>query len=631
LGLPVRDLEKLVYYETYIVIDSGCVAGVSDGQFISQDQYEEISLRHPDSIKTRTGAEAIRDLLQRLDLRMLEKELLSRMKQVSAGGLPAIDVGKDTKHDDTTERKGLEEGLSAIEERLRVVRWMLKSRAEPHWTVLELIPVIPPACRPIIRLVHGELLSTWPNDLYSKIIHRNNRLRKLIELNAPNDIIRNEKRVLQQTVDRLFKETITGLNESDTLFGLMPQSYRQAHSAVTVDGDNIPFPFDSLVHSKPLEDDLSAIFENLFTRYRELCESGAAFQRWNSIGDVSLRKVRMMCLDDDATLEGKEHGDLESRSTVASSLAPPSSKRRPWINARDSEGRTLLIQCVTRSFKIEDLNFERDETHTIEPLLDSGEDINAQANNGATALVTALRNLLTDAASILLKRGADPNLKSLDGYSALLTASSMFGEQAVAKDYFEILRELIEKGAEVNAQNIYGQTALLLVCKSNMRTGGIVQAIVDKLLAAGANPNVADSRGITPLMVAASKPHTVVVRRLLESGADVNAHDLKGRTAIMRAARTASTETLDQLLAYGANVDATTKSGRTALMLAAESGRAEAAQVLLAAGVNADAKDEKGNTALMFAAAKTWIAGQIAKGRDYPRIVDLLKSGRERS
>ncbi|MEB3299115.1 MAG: DNA-directed RNA polymerase subunit beta'' [Candidatus Sericytochromatia bacterium] len=182
LDIPLKNLENVVYFNEYIVLDPGTGAidgkALEYGQTINEDQYEEFESKEA-VFTAKMGAEAIKELLDRLDL-PAERERL----QVEA--------------ESTSETKR----LKAIK-RLRVVDAFLSAGARPAWMVLDVIPVIPPDLRPMVQLDGGRFATSDLNDLYRRVINRNNRLRRLKDMGAPDIIVRNEKRMLQEAVDAL--------------------------------------------------------------------------------------------------------------------------------------------------------------------------------------------------------------------------------------------------------------------------------------------------------------------------------------------------------------------------------------------------------------------------------------------
>jgi DNA-directed RNA polymerase subunit beta' len=181
LDITLRDLEKVLYFENYIVIDEGDVPGLKEKELLTDDRYRELSREFPGRFEAQMGAEAIQKLLGKVDVEELVDELRVRMKE------------------ETSQQKKLK-----YSKRLKVANSFLKSGNNPEWMILEVIPVIPPELRPLVPLDGGRFATSDLNDLYRRVINRNNRLKKLIELRAPEVIVRNEKRMLQEAVDALF-------------------------------------------------------------------------------------------------------------------------------------------------------------------------------------------------------------------------------------------------------------------------------------------------------------------------------------------------------------------------------------------------------------------------------------------
>jgi len=179
LDISLRDLEKIIYYEEYIVIDPGDT-GLKKNELLTDERYQEIVLKFGNSFKAKMGAEAILELLKEIDLDAFSKKLRKQL---------------ETLKDGAQARK--------ITKTLKLVEDFKKSGNRPEWMVLEILPVIPPDLRPLVPLDGGRFATSDLNDLYRRVINRNNRLKKLLELNAPEIIIRNEKRMLQEAVDAL--------------------------------------------------------------------------------------------------------------------------------------------------------------------------------------------------------------------------------------------------------------------------------------------------------------------------------------------------------------------------------------------------------------------------------------------
>jgi len=179
LDVTLRDLERVIYYEEYIVIDPGS-APLRKKQLLTEEEYQEALSKYGVNFKAKIGAEAVRDLLKELDLDPLCRKL----------------------HRDLEKSKEAL-GNRKILKTLRIAEDFKKSGNRLEWMVLEVLPVIPPDLRPLVPLDGGRFATSDLNDLYRRLINRNNRLRKLIALNAPEIIVRNEKRMLQEAVDAL--------------------------------------------------------------------------------------------------------------------------------------------------------------------------------------------------------------------------------------------------------------------------------------------------------------------------------------------------------------------------------------------------------------------------------------------
>jgi DNA-directed RNA polymerase subunit beta' len=180
LDIPLRELEKVLYFESYIVIDPN-EAPVKDRELLTDERYRELARDYPGQFVAKMGAEAIKELLSMVNVEELAAELRTKMKE------------------ETSQQKKLK-----FSKRLKVATSFLKSGNHPEWMILDVIPVIPPELRPLVPLDGGRFATSDLNDLYRRVINRNNRLKKLMELRAPEVIVRNEKRMLQEAVDALF-------------------------------------------------------------------------------------------------------------------------------------------------------------------------------------------------------------------------------------------------------------------------------------------------------------------------------------------------------------------------------------------------------------------------------------------
>ncbi|MGD8394301.1 MAG: DNA-directed RNA polymerase subunit beta' [Candidatus Eiseniibacteriota bacterium] len=180
LDMSVRDLERVLYYESYIVLDPGNT-NLKSGQLLSEDEHQELIEEPDNEFEAKMGGEAVRQLLAAVDLDELSADLKSRVKVETS-----------------VQRK------KEILKRLRTIEAFRQSGNRPEWMILTVIPVLPPDLRPLVPLEGGRFATSDLNDLYRRVINRNNRLKKLMEIKAPQVILRNEKRMLQEAVDALF-------------------------------------------------------------------------------------------------------------------------------------------------------------------------------------------------------------------------------------------------------------------------------------------------------------------------------------------------------------------------------------------------------------------------------------------
>ena len=194
LDMTLRDIERILYFEAFVVIDPGLTA-LERGQLLSEDQYLEAVEEHGDEFDARMGAEAVYELLKSLDL---PGEIIRLKEEIAS-------TNSETK-------------LKRLTKRVKLIEAFVESGNKPEWMVLTVLPVLPPDLRPLVPLEGGRFATSDLNDLYRRVINRNNRLRRLLELNAPDIIVRNEKRMLQESVDALMDNgrrgrAITGTNK----------------------------------------------------------------------------------------------------------------------------------------------------------------------------------------------------------------------------------------------------------------------------------------------------------------------------------------------------------------------------------------------------------------------------------
>jgi len=185
LDMKTTSLEKIIYFQDYVVVNPADTP-LKERQLLTEDDYRKAREAYGDTFEADMGAEAIKKLLEHLNLVDLSKKLRDELTELNKKDKPSKQKQRD------------------LVKRLKVVESLRDSANKPEWMVLECIPVIPPDLRPLVLLDSGNFATSDLNDLYRRIINRNNRLKKLVDLNAPEVIIRNEKRMLQQSVDALF-------------------------------------------------------------------------------------------------------------------------------------------------------------------------------------------------------------------------------------------------------------------------------------------------------------------------------------------------------------------------------------------------------------------------------------------
>jgi len=194
LELTIKEVERVLYFEMYIVIEQGN-SPYKFCELISEEKYNEAKDRYGEDFKAGIGAEAIRECLKKIDIEKLASELRVEMRETAS---------------DAKKKK--------ISRRLKIIDAFRASGVKPEWMILDIIPVLPPELRPLVPLDGGRFATSDLNDLYRRVMNRNNRLKRLMELNAPDIIIRNEKRMLQEAVDALFDNSkrgrvVTGANK----------------------------------------------------------------------------------------------------------------------------------------------------------------------------------------------------------------------------------------------------------------------------------------------------------------------------------------------------------------------------------------------------------------------------------
>ena len=180
LDMTLRDIERILYFEAFVVIDPG-MTELEKSQLLTDESYYDAIEQYGDEFDAKMGAEAVLQMLKELDL---ESEI-TKLKQ------------------DLSETKS-EAKIKRLTKRLKLIESFIQSGNKPEWMILHTLPVLPPDLRPLVPLDGGRFATSDLNDLYRRVINRNNRLKRLLELNAPDIIVRNEKRMLQESVDALF-------------------------------------------------------------------------------------------------------------------------------------------------------------------------------------------------------------------------------------------------------------------------------------------------------------------------------------------------------------------------------------------------------------------------------------------
>ena len=195
LDMTLRDIERVLYFEAYVVTDPGMVSNLQRGQLLTEEQYLEMMEEHGDEFQALMGAEGVRELLRNLELNSEVENLRNELEV----------TGSEAKN-------------KKLAKRLKILEGFQKSGIKPDWMILEVLPVLPPDLRPLVPLDGGRFATSDLNDLYRRVINRNNRLKRQLELKAPDIIVRNEKRMLQESVDSLLDngrrgKAMTGANK----------------------------------------------------------------------------------------------------------------------------------------------------------------------------------------------------------------------------------------------------------------------------------------------------------------------------------------------------------------------------------------------------------------------------------
>ena len=194
LDIPLRDIERVLYFEAYIVVDPG-LSTLERGQLLSEEDFIAATTEFGDDFVAMMGAEAIGELLRTIDIDQEVERLRTELRETSS-----------------------EAKIKKFAKRLKVLEGFQRSGIKPEWMIMTVLPVLPPDLRPLVALDGGRFATSDLNDLYRRVINRNNRLKRLLEIKAPDIIVRNEKRMLQEAVDSLLDngrrgKAMTGANK----------------------------------------------------------------------------------------------------------------------------------------------------------------------------------------------------------------------------------------------------------------------------------------------------------------------------------------------------------------------------------------------------------------------------------
>ena len=194
LDMTLREIERVLYFEAYLVTDPG-MTDLKRGQLMSEEEYLESLEQYGDDFTAAMGAEAIHAILKKVDLRNAMDQIHEDMESTSS-----------------------QIKIKRYQKRLKLLESLIKSGNRPEWMILQVLPILPPDLRPLVPLDGGRFATSDLNDLYRRVINRNNRLQRLLDLNAPEIIVRNEKRMLQKSVDALLDNgrmgrAVTGSNK----------------------------------------------------------------------------------------------------------------------------------------------------------------------------------------------------------------------------------------------------------------------------------------------------------------------------------------------------------------------------------------------------------------------------------
>lgn len=216
--IPLRDLEQVIYFNQYVVLNPGNVETVTKNQLLSEEEYEVLSQDENAQFEVAIGAEALKLILEEIAKPVYEfPDAKTREERGDLKALPGLEELAQKLREELATASGSQQRRAKIIKRLRLVESLMASNTDPTWLVLDVLPITPPDLRPMVQLDGGRFATSDLNDLYRRVINRNNRLARLLDMGAPEIIVRNEKRMLQEAVDALIDNgrrgrVVTGSN-----------------------------------------------------------------------------------------------------------------------------------------------------------------------------------------------------------------------------------------------------------------------------------------------------------------------------------------------------------------------------------------------------------------------------------
>ncbi|MDD9898127.1 MAG: DNA-directed RNA polymerase subunit gamma [Candidatus Melainabacteria bacterium] len=217
LETSLKDLEQVVYFNSYVVLDPGNVEGLKKGQIVTEEEYDKLLEEETNQFEVGIGAEAVLLMLEELAQPKYEFPDAKRIERGQLLGLPGLEQLKEDLKEELVRVSGSQQKRTKCIKRMRLVNSLLNSFTDPGWMVMDVLPICPPDLRPMVQLDGGRFATSDLNDLYRRVINRNSRLARLIDMGAPEIIIRNEKRMLQEACDALIDNgrrgrVVTGTN-----------------------------------------------------------------------------------------------------------------------------------------------------------------------------------------------------------------------------------------------------------------------------------------------------------------------------------------------------------------------------------------------------------------------------------